>query len=135
MKYDVIVAGAGSAGFAAAMSAAKCGKKVLLLDSNSAPGGVTVFSGCPVFTQTSSVKNQPPKGVFKEFIDELGSHCFSVEGYTRNTSEFDVQLVMSRMLKKAGVDMLFYATLTDAETCDGKIERITVFCCGKKNDF
>ena len=135
MKYDVIVAGAGSAGFAAAVSAARCGKKVLLLDSNAAPGGVTVFSGCPVFTQTSSVKNQPLRGIFKEFIGELGNNCFPVGGYTRNTSEFDIQLVMSRMLKKAGVDMLFYAVLIDAETVDGKIQNVTVFCCGKKLTF
>ena len=43
MEYDVVIAGAGPAGFGAAMGAAKMGKKVLIFDRNSAPGGVAAY--------------------------------------------------------------------------------------------
>ena len=58
MKYDVIVVGAGSAGFGAAMGAARAGKKVLLIDRNSTPGGSTVFCGTPVFTPYAAAKKE-----------------------------------------------------------------------------
>jgi dihydrolipoamide dehydrogenase len=44
--YDLIVIGAGPAGTPAAMAAAQFGKKVLLVDKRSAPGGECLFEGC-----------------------------------------------------------------------------------------
>lgn len=135
MTYDVIVAGAGSAGFGAAAGAARTGKKVLLLDSNSGPGGITSFGGCPVFTPYL-LKNEKPAGVFREFIAELGDRCHSPAGRgTFNTSEFDVTSAMTRMLSRLHVDMLFYATLIEAAVSGNVIESVTVFCCGKKLRF
>ncbi len=45
-KYDLIVIGAGPAGTPAAMTAAKFGAKVLLVDKRDAPGGECLFEGC-----------------------------------------------------------------------------------------
>ncbi|MBQ9501285.1 MAG: FAD-dependent oxidoreductase [Lentisphaeria bacterium] len=136
MRYDVIVVGAGSAGFGAAVGAARTGKKVLLLDGNSSPGGVTVFSGCPVFTPYQSFEDKPPRGVFKEFLDRLGDRWGYFEGAPAcKTSEFDASLVMTRILKESGVDMLFYATVTEAECSQDRIRSVTVFCCGRRLSF
>ena len=44
--YDLIVIGAGPAGTPAAMAAAQFGKKVLLVDKRSGPGGECLFEGC-----------------------------------------------------------------------------------------
>lgn len=134
--YDVIVVGAGCAGFGAAMGAARAGKKVLLLDGNSGPGGTAAFAGCPVFSPYVPRTERPFSGVFGEFVEALGSRCRTPQGrITVNTSEFDVTLIMTRMLARAGVDMLFYATLTAAAVTRGVIESITVFCCGGKLRF
>ena len=45
-QYDLVVIGAGPAGTPAAMAAAQFGKKVLLIDKRSAPGGECLFEGC-----------------------------------------------------------------------------------------
>ena len=52
-KYDVIVAGGGISGVAAALSAARLGKSTLLLEKNTALGGLATiglinFLGAPV---------------------------------------------------------------------------------------
>ena len=44
--YDLIVIGAGPGGTPAAMSAARFGKSVLLVDEREAPGGECLFEGC-----------------------------------------------------------------------------------------
>ncbi len=136
MKYDVIVVGAGSAGFGAAMGTARAGKKVLLIDRNSTPGGSTVFCGTPVFTPYAAAGKETFKGIFAEFIDLVQDRCLvNPSNGAYNIFEADAALFMTRMLKDANVDMLFYAVLTGVVCRDGKIEKINVFCCGKHLEF
>ncbi len=45
-EYDLVVLGAGPAGTPAAMAAAQFGKRVLLIDKRSKPGGECLFEGC-----------------------------------------------------------------------------------------
>ena len=135
MKYEVIVAGAGPAGFAAALGAAAAGKKVLLLDKNSGPGGVSVYCGCPVFSGIRDFEPEHIGGIAGEFAAAMQKRAFIVRNLTLNSSEFEIGLCMTRMLRKAGVDLLFYATLTGAETGQGKIRSVTVSCCGNTLKF
>ena len=136
MKYDVIVVGAGAAGFGAAMGAAQAGKKVLLVDRNSTPGGSTVFSGTPVFSPYLAPEKHPFRGVFAQFTEQVKERALiNPYNHAWNVSEFDTALFMTRMLKGAQVDMLFYATLTDVHCSGDKIEKITLLCSGKKLDM
>lgn len=135
LQYDVIVAGAGPAGFAAALGAARIGKKVLLLDKNSMPGGVAVFCGCPVFAGIRDFAPEQTGGVAGQFAEAMKDHAFIQNGNTMNSSEFEVGLCMTRMLKDANVDLLFYADLIDVCTANNTISGVTVFCCGKKIDL
>ena len=43
--YDILVAGAGSAGFTAAVMAGRLGKRVLLVEKNGMPGGILTVGG------------------------------------------------------------------------------------------
>ena len=131
MKYDVIVAGAGPAGFAAALGAVRTGKKVLLLDKNSGPGGVAVYCGCPVFSGMRDFDPDSLGGAAGEFASAMKDHAFIVRNITLNSSEFEIGLCMTGMLRKAGVDLLFYANVTGAEVRDGKIRSVTVSSCGQ----
>ena len=135
MKYDVIVAGAGPAGFAAALGAAATGKKVLLLDKNAGPGGVSVYCGCPVFSGIRDFEPEHIGGIAGEFAAAMQKRAFIVQNATLNSSEFEIGLCMTRMLRQAGVDLLFYTTLTGAETERGKIRSVTVSCCGNTLKF
>lgn len=135
MRYDVIVAGAGPAGFAAAIGAARTGKKVLLLDKNSGPGGVAVFCGCPVFSGMFGSRGEPVPGIAGEFAERMKGHSFISVQTHLNSSEFEVGLCMTRMLREAGVEMLFYAMLTAAESRDGRIRSVTVAGCGNTLRF
>lgn len=134
-KYDVIVCGAGPGGFGAAIGAAKAGKKVLLLDQNSGPGGVAVYCGCPVFSGINSFDTTVHGGVVSEFAGNMRNYAHIVNKKTLNSSEFEVGLVMNRMLRNAGVNTLFYVMLTGATVTNGRITSITVSGCGQNLDL
>ncbi|MBL8229983.1 MAG: NAD(P)/FAD-dependent oxidoreductase [Bryobacterales bacterium] len=75
-EFEIVVVGAGPAGIAAACTAAECGKRVVLIDENPAPGGQIwraeqntwtqrlAASGCSV-RPNSSVIDQPETGVLR----------------------------------------------------------------------
>ena len=48
-EFDVVVCGFGGAGGSAAIEAAKCGAKVLLLERASDGGGSTALSSCEMY--------------------------------------------------------------------------------------
>lgn len=71
MKYDLIVAGAGPSGCAAALAAARMGAKVLLIDKGGYPGGMnTAAMVCPIMAFHSG-QTQIIKGIAQEVIDQL----------------------------------------------------------------
>ena len=131
MRYEVVTVGAGPAGFGAAMGAARAGKKVLLIDRNSGPGGVAVYCGCPVFSGIRDFEAAQIGGIAGEFAAAMKDHAFIERGCTMNSSEFAVGQCMTRMLQDAGVELLFYATLTAAEVKDGRIGAASVSSCGR----
>ncbi len=71
---DIAVVGAGAAGIAAAVSAARAGCRVLLLDGNEAPGGTGGFSGlttlCGLFDDDGQCLNEGFPREFAEHIAE-----------------------------------------------------------------
>ena len=75
MEYDIVIAGAGPAGFGAAMGAARLGKKVLVFDRNSGPGGVAVYCGCPVFSGLRSFLPENSGGAAGEFAHSMKNNA------------------------------------------------------------
>ncbi len=71
-KFDIAVVGSGAAGIAAAICAARAGAKVLLLDKNSAGGGIGGFSGlttlCGLYDDVGNFLND---GFAREFAEAL----------------------------------------------------------------
>ena len=135
-RYDVIVIGAGPGGFAAALGAVRQGCRVLLVEQNSGPGGIAVFSGCPVFSGIASLESEQYNSVTGALIEELQKlDSAKIVGSTLTSSEAAVQLAMSRLLQKHGVKLLFYATLVGAEVREQRIESVQVFCAGRHLSF
>src|SRR5271156_3373127 len=66
---ELIVVGAGSAGVAAALAAARQGIKTTLVDPAGFPGG-TLVSGIPILGHWDG-KKQVVRGIFQELVEEL----------------------------------------------------------------
>lgn len=103
-EYDVVVVGGGVAGCAAAMAVGKRGYRVLIVEATSALGGLA----------TMGLVNIPldfVSGLGKEMMDELEK----VNGHWhRNTDPEKHKIVLDRLMKKYGVDILLVTSVVDA---------------------
>lgn len=106
--YDVIVAGAGPSGIAAALSAAKNGAKTLLIESLGSVGGMSTTGLMSHFT--GSVKSE----IYQEIIDR----AFEKNMYKNSWNyTIDPELLKNtyyEMLNEAGVEVLLYTLVYDA---------------------
>lgn len=134
-KYDIIVAGGGFAGAAAAISAARLGKSVLLFDKSNCMGGAAcnslVFPFMPYTTVINGKKRRLCAGLFEEIQNELDKIRLAfgeikhMEGQSA-FSEEHLKIVLNRMAIDAGVELLYHAYLCDVCKKDGKLEKVTV---------
>ncbi len=127
-KYDIIVAGGGVAGSAAALSAARRGKSVLLIEKSIALGGLATIGLVNMFVSMCNGRGkQIIKGMADEFLrlsyehgyDNLPPEWQSGEP-TSNTKERLVTrysapifaLELTKILHEAGVKLLFDTVVT-----------------------
>ncbi len=112
-EYDVVVAGGGVAGVAAAMACGKRGYKVLIVEALSALGGLA----------TMGLVNIP-----LDFVSGLGLEMFNdltaMNGlWHRNTDVEKHKLVLDRMVKKYNCDVMLVTqivdTIMDGDTVKG----------------
>lgn len=127
--YDVIVAGGGFSGVAAAIAAAREGMSVLLIEKSNCLGGAAanclVNPFMPYWTKINEKKVNLCQGIFLEICEELQKN----DGIHKNGMEFDeeiLKLVLNRMVLKAGVRLLFHSCLADAERDQEQIRSVTV---------
>ena len=68
-EYDVLVAGGGVAGCAAALEAARCGRRVLLLEKGVALGGLATIGLINLFVPMCNGRGVPViRGMAEEFL-------------------------------------------------------------------
>lgn len=133
LSYDVIVVGGGPAGFAAACGAAAAGGTVLLVEQSAAPGGIAVFSGCPVLAGIGTPGQTVYGGVTDTLTARLADGGWAdMVGGNLTSTEAAIQLTMSRMLREAGVDLLFYATVTGVTVEGRQITAVQAHCAGQQ---
>lgn len=133
-KYDIIVAGGGFAGAAAAIAASRCGSSVLLFDKSNCLGGAAanclVNPFMPYATHVDGEVKKLSAGIFKEIRDRL-DEMRQITGEMLHSdsptfSEEHLKLVLNRMALESGVNLLFHAYLSDVTCEDGKITSLTV---------
>lgn len=139
-KYDLIVVGGGFAGTAAAISAAKNGANVLLIEKYNCLGGAASFALVSPFMcyWSDMPESQEIKymcgGLFLEIIDEMAL----ISGKKEEKNKFDeeiLKLVLNRMAKKYGVKLLFNTEVIDVCVNDGTISSVVTICKSKKMEF
>ena len=138
MKYDIIVVGGGFAGVAAAVSAAREGAKVLLLEKSGFLGGAA--GNCyinPFMGYTTKIDGKSTAlsdGIFTEILDRLDQKG----GLHRNRVTFSeeiLKLVFDEMTEESGVDVLFHAYLLRAERECDRIKSVTITGKGGEMTF
>ncbi|MBQ7901878.1 MAG: FAD-dependent oxidoreductase, partial [Clostridia bacterium] len=119
-KFDLIVVGGGLSGTAAAISAAREGLSVLLIDRNNCLGGAAteclVNPFMPYWTMDpeTNQKIYLSKGMFSEILDELKAFDALGENEMKFSEEY-LKLVLNRMVSKENIQVLFNTYLIDAE--------------------
>lgn len=135
MIYDVIIAGSGPSGMAAALSAARNGAKVLLVEKNGFLGGMnTAGMVGPLMTFHSGDK-QIVKGIAQEVVDKLIAKggCLGhipdpigvVSTITPIEPELLKQLYFELVAKEADIDLLLHTFISGVQKTNGKVDSIT----------
>lgn len=136
-EYDIAVIGGGPAGIAAAVTAARAGKKVVLFERNSFLGGSFAIGLSPLGFLAQDGR-KCIAGFGEEFISRLQARgqslgtrvCPKHNSVTCVNAE-GVKLLAIEMCMEAGVDVLVHCEVLDVEVVDGRIRKVTMF--GKCN--
>ena len=137
--FDVIVLGGGSSGMMAALSAAREGANVLLIEKNGMLGGTnTTAMVCPLMTFHASHR-QIVAGLAQQVIDRLSAcggtlgHVPDPLGVTETLTPIEPTLLKQVYFSMAGalpnLHLRLHTTLVDAAVKDGRI--VSVRCIEK----
>lgn len=124
-RFDVVVAGAGFAGTAAAIAAAECGARVLVADRSNSPGGaaanclVNPFMGWK--TEIEGRQISLCRGIFERILARLDAFSARSGGIF---SEEYLKYILGEMLLEAGATPLYRVDLVSAQLSDGRIESV-----------
>ena len=137
-SYEIAVVGGGPAGLAAAITAARAGKRVILLEKNGFLGG-NLTIGIPPLGFLDENGNQCIAGFGEELINRLkergGSYGHRYCPKHNSVSNIDteaVKILAVEMCREAGVDVLLHLETHSVEVADGRIQSITLY--GKCNE-
>ena len=132
IKKDVVVIGGGPGGLAAAVTAARAGAKVLLVERNGYLGG-QLGSRLPFLAFLDRKQRQVIGGIDKECVDRLkevgGTYGHAYCPFHLSTTlihPFYSRIIAFQMVKEAGVELLLHSELTDVKVEDGMISSVTV---------
>ncbi|WBW49380.1 FAD-dependent oxidoreductase [Peptoniphilus equinus] len=137
LKFDVVVAGGGSAGVAAALAASRNGSKTLLIERHGAFGGEAtnswVSAYCGFYTK-GDVPQQVVFGIGDEVLQRLKAYgediCYTISPSTGNASvRFHpevLKLVLDDLLEASSVDYRLYTSVVSVQVEHGKINSITI---------
>ncbi len=146
IETDVLVVGAGSAGFGAAVAAARNGAKTLIIEKGSEMGGMATAGLVGPFMTCfdDDAKEQVVKGIFDELclrMEEKGGaiHPSKVEGMTTYSSYYIkshchvtpfvsevLAITMEEMLLESGAEILYQTNVIDVIAENRRIEKVVV---------
>lgn len=136
-SYDIAVIGGGPAGIAAAVTAARAGRKVALFERGSFLGGAMAIGLSPLGFLAQDGR-QCIAGFGQEFIsrlqergDSLGHRVCPKHNSVTCVNAEGVKLLALEMCMEAGVDVLLHCQVLDAVVNDGRLEKVILY--GKCN--
>ncbi len=121
-QYDVIVAGSGPSGMAAAVSAARSGAKVLLIEALGTVGGIATSGMMSHFTGNCD------SPLYREFLQRSSDKnpCMEIGTGTRIIDPELLKDTFYEMLAECGIDLLLYSLCCGVEMEGNRITGVTV---------
>ncbi len=124
--YDLVVAGGGPAGTAAAVCAARLGAKVMLVEATGCLGGMGTSGLVTAFDPMGDGKRMLVGGFMQEVVETMYARGFLQPEIDPNTwrknyhdwTPFQVEgykLVLDEFVAKAGVEVRFFTRVIDAD--------------------
>ncbi len=124
-KADIIVAGGGPSGVAAAVSAARQGKRVILLEQSGSLGGASILSMVAELMNFDDGRNFISRGIGEEVFKKLNlENQRKREWY--NIRYEELKRVYDAMVLEAGVEVMFYTRIVDVICNDGTVSNLIV---------
>lgn len=138
ISCDVAVFGAGASGLAAALSAARNGSKVVLIEKNGYLGG-NLVSGLPLLGYLDKHGKQVIGGIAQEIIDRLIERGACL-GHNRCALHNSVTIIDSEAMKmlafdlceESGVEVLLHCLPIDVKLHNGRISCVDVLGTGER---
>lgn len=123
--YDLVVAGGGPAGSAAAICAARLGAKVLLVEATGCLGGMGTSGLVTAFDPMANGERMLVGGIMREIVETMFARGFLKPGIDPDTwrkhdhrwTPFKVEgfkLVLDELTADAGVEVRFFTRVIDA---------------------
>lgn len=119
---DVLVIGGGVAGVAAAVSAARCGKKTILLEQSGMLGGSSTAGGVHIFMSVGNVT-----GFYEEICRRLLPKKYQEANPKHFAPQFNaiqMRYLLTQMVKEAGVTTYYHTKYVAPIQENGKISGI-----------
>jgi len=129
LTTQIAVVGAGPAGLSAAITAARAGKRVLLLEKNGYLGGNATL-GLPLLGFLDLDGRRITGGIAQEYVNRLTARgqCFGHRTCPKHNSVTNIdpegfKALAIEMCREAGVEILLHTEACGAEREDGRIKR------------
>ena len=128
-RYDVVVAGGGPAGIAAAIVSARAGRKTAIIERYGCVGGGITSSYVRPFL--GSVQNENIGNEIVKRIHEAESFCSPVEA---------AKIVLAEMIREAGIDLFLQSQVVSSDVVSDEngnktLRSITAVSHGKEYTF
>ncbi len=130
--FDVVVAGGGPAGCAAAIAAARMGARVVLVEPMGALGGIGTSGLLTVMDTMSDGERLVTGGVFMEIFEKLRSRghidpYYTQEHWSRRVNSYTpydaegLKALLDDLCEQAGVSVRFFTRVIDADALHGVV--------------
>ncbi|WP_434311316.1 FAD-dependent oxidoreductase [Hominifimenecus sp. rT4P-3] len=139
-SYDVVVAGGGTAGFAAGVSAARNGLKTLIIEEQAFLGGTSTGGGVGVFFGFAKGEtNENLCGIVKDMMDRMMEkkgtrgiqtiYCLGLKDMDVPAAEYNddvLKVVMDELVEESGAQVLFHTRFIGLEKEEDEIRSVII---------
>lgn len=126
--FDVVVCGGGIAGVMSAVSAAREGKNVIIIEKYGYFGGMACSALVYPFMRDTQMPDKKPAnaGLYFEMLEKVYELGGSDAPHSRHFLDEYLKIALDRMISEAGVKVLFHSRLCGAAAEDGRITSVSV---------